>query len=70
MLNLFSIRDRKYLYREFYLGYKKLAKTEDEFITKIRFQTDFTDFNFEKVCQTHLSRHRFSQHGDELKNFG
>ncbi len=37
--------------RDFYLGYKQLAKTEDEFITKIRFQTDFTHFNFEKVCK-------------------
>jgi xanthine dehydrogenase small subunit len=37
--------------RDFYLGYKKLAKSEDEFITGIRFQTDFTHFNFEKVCK-------------------
>jgi len=37
--------------RELYLGYKQLAKTEDEFITKIRFQTNFTHFNFEKVCK-------------------
>jgi xanthine dehydrogenase small subunit len=37
--------------RDFYLGYKQLAKTEDEFITAIRFQTDFTHFNFEKVCK-------------------
>jgi xanthine dehydrogenase small subunit len=37
--------------RDFYLGYKQLAKAPDEFITKIRFQTDFTHFNFEKVCK-------------------
>ena len=37
--------------KDFYLGYKQLAKSEDEFITKIRFQTDFTHFNFEKVCK-------------------
>jgi xanthine dehydrogenase small subunit len=37
--------------RDFYLGYKQLAKSEDEFITGIRFQTDFTHFNFEKVCK-------------------
>ncbi len=37
--------------KDFYLGYKQLAKNEDEFITKIRFQTDFTHFNFEKVCK-------------------
>jgi xanthine dehydrogenase small subunit len=37
--------------RDFYLGYKQLAKTPDEFITKIRFRKDFTHFNFEKVCK-------------------
>lgn len=37
--------------KDFYLGYKKLAKTDDEFIAKIRFRKDFTDFNFEKVCK-------------------
>ncbi len=37
--------------KDFYLGYKKLAKTEDEFISKIRFRKDFTHFNFEKVCK-------------------
>ncbi len=37
--------------REFYLGYKTLARTEDEFITKIRFQKNFSHFNFEKVCK-------------------
>jgi xanthine dehydrogenase small subunit len=37
--------------RKFYLGYKKLAKTEDEFITNIRFRKGFTHFNFEKVCK-------------------
>ncbi len=37
--------------RDFYLGYKQLAKAEDEFITNIRFKKDFTHFNFEKVCK-------------------
>ncbi len=37
--------------KDFYLGYKKLAKTEAEFISKIRFRKDFTHFNFEKVCK-------------------
>ena len=37
--------------KDFYRGYKQLAKSEDEFITKIRFRKDFTHFNFEKVCK-------------------
>lgn len=37
--------------KDFYLGYKKLAKSEDEVITKIRFKKDFAHFNFEKVCK-------------------
>jgi len=37
--------------KDFYLGYKKLAKQPDEYITKIRFAKDFTHFNFEKVCK-------------------
>ena len=37
--------------KDFYLGYKKLGKTENEIITKIRFRNDFTHFNFEKVCK-------------------
>ncbi|MCD9189315.1 MAG: FAD binding domain-containing protein [Pyrinomonadaceae bacterium] len=37
--------------KDFYLGYKQLAKREDEFISKIRFRKDFTHFNFEKVCK-------------------
>ena len=37
--------------KDFYLGYKKLAKSDEEFITKIRFRKDFTHFNFEKVCK-------------------
>ncbi len=37
--------------KDFYLGYKKLAKSDDEFISKIRFRKDFTHFNFEKVCK-------------------
>ncbi len=43
--------DRAIPLRDFYLGYKKLAKTDNEFITKIRFRKDFTHFNFEKVCK-------------------
>ncbi len=37
--------------KDFYLGYKQLTKSEDEFITSIRFRKDFTHFNFEKVCK-------------------
>lgn len=37
--------------REFYLGYKTLARSEDEFITEIRFRTDISHFNFEKVSK-------------------
>jgi xanthine dehydrogenase small subunit len=37
--------------KDFYLGYKQLAKSENEFIAKIRFRKDFTHFNFEKVCK-------------------
>jgi len=37
--------------RDFYLGYKQLAKSPDEFIAKIRFRRGFTHFNFEKVCK-------------------
>jgi xanthine dehydrogenase small subunit len=37
--------------REFYLGYKQLAKTDDEFIKTIRFRKDFGHFNFEKVSK-------------------
>ncbi|HLM61372.1 MAG TPA: FAD binding domain-containing protein [Pyrinomonadaceae bacterium] len=43
--------EREIPLREFYLGYKTLAKTEDEFIVKIRFQKAFTHFNFEKVSK-------------------
>ncbi|MET0753274.1 MAG: FAD binding domain-containing protein [Pyrinomonadaceae bacterium] len=43
--------DRELHLREFYLGYKQLAKTDDEFITKIRFRKDFNHFNFEKVSK-------------------
>ncbi len=42
---------RWFLLKDLYLGYKQLAKTEDEFITNIRFRKDFTHFNFEKVCK-------------------
>lgn len=39
--------------KDLYLGYKKLAKTEDELITTIRFSKPTGDFrfNFEKVCK-------------------
>ncbi|MGI8641741.1 MAG: FAD binding domain-containing protein [Pyrinomonadaceae bacterium] len=43
--------DRELLLRELYLGYKQLAKTDDEFIKTIRFRKNFTHFNFEKVCK-------------------
>jgi xanthine dehydrogenase small subunit len=37
--------------REFYLGYKTLTKTENEFVTKVRFRKKFSNFNFEKVSK-------------------
>jgi len=37
--------------KDFFLGYKQLAKTDDEFIAKIRFHKYFSHFNFEKVCK-------------------
>jgi xanthine dehydrogenase small subunit len=37
--------------KEYYLGYKTLAKSDEEFIKTIRFKKDFTHFNFEKVCK-------------------
>ncbi len=39
--------------RDFYLGYKQLAKKPDEMITAIRFKKPVGDhrFNFEKVCK-------------------
>jgi xanthine dehydrogenase small subunit len=39
--------------RKLYLGYKKLAKTDQEFIRTIRFRKPGNDFhfNFEKVCK-------------------
>jgi len=46
-----SLDTRTIALKDFYLGYKKLAKSDDEFITKIRFRKDFTHFNFEKVCK-------------------
>jgi xanthine dehydrogenase small subunit len=42
---------REIALREFYLGYKTLAKADDEYITKIRFAKNFTHFNFEKVSK-------------------
>ena len=46
-----SLDTRIIALKDFYLDYKKLAKSEDEFISKIRFRKDFTHFNFEKVCK-------------------
>jgi xanthine dehydrogenase small subunit len=46
-----SPKTRNLALKDFYLGYKKLAKSADEIIIKIRFQTNFTHFNFEKVCK-------------------
>ena len=43
--------DREIPLRELYLGYKTLAKAEDECIAKIRFQKGFSHFNFEKVSK-------------------
>ena len=39
--------------KDLYLGYKQLAKSEDEYITTIRFKKPYGDFrfNFEKVCK-------------------
>jgi xanthine dehydrogenase small subunit len=39
--------------KDLYLGYKKLAKSEEEIITAIRFKKPTGDFrfNFEKVCK-------------------
>jgi xanthine dehydrogenase small subunit len=37
--------------KDYYLGYKTLAKSDEEFIKIIRFKKDFTHFNFEKVCK-------------------
>lgn len=48
---------RKIPLRKLYLQYKRLAKTENEFIKTIRFKKPIGDFrfNFEKVCKrTHL----------------
>ena len=43
--------DREIPLRELYLGYKTLAKTEDEFIVEIHFQKNVQLFNFEKVSK-------------------
>ncbi|HRH42498.1 MAG TPA: FAD binding domain-containing protein [Pyrinomonadaceae bacterium] len=48
---IFFNTGRVLLLKDFYLGYKQLAKSEDEFIRTIRFSKDFTHFNFEKVCK-------------------
>jgi xanthine dehydrogenase small subunit len=37
--------------KDLYLGYKTLAKTDDEFITGIRISKDIGHFNFEKVSK-------------------
>jgi xanthine dehydrogenase small subunit len=44
---------RTILLRDLYLGYKQLAKREEEFISLIRFRKPAADqhFNFEKVCK-------------------
>jgi len=44
---------REMLLRQLYLGYKKLAKEPEEFISKIRFKKPHSDFrfNFEKVSK-------------------
>jgi xanthine dehydrogenase small subunit len=46
-----SAEPRTIALKDLYLGYKQLAKAEDEFITKVRFRKGFTHFNFEKVCK-------------------
>jgi xanthine dehydrogenase small subunit len=43
--------ERELPLKDLYLGYKTLAKTGEEFITKIRFRKDFSHFNFEKVSK-------------------
>ncbi|MGH9819031.1 MAG: FAD binding domain-containing protein, partial [Pyrinomonadaceae bacterium] len=45
--------DRMLSLKDLYLGYKKLAKADDEIITAIRFRKPSGDFrfNFEKVCK-------------------
>jgi xanthine dehydrogenase small subunit len=43
--------ERELALKDFYLGYKQLAKETDEYITKIRFRKNFTHFNFEKVSK-------------------
>lgn len=43
--------DRVIPLRELYLGYKQLAKADDEFIKTIRFRKDVQHFNFEKVSK-------------------
>jgi xanthine dehydrogenase small subunit len=46
-----SDSERALPHKDYYLGYKQLAKSSDEFIKTIRFKKDFTHFNFEKVCK-------------------
>ncbi|MCW5959665.1 MAG: FAD binding domain-containing protein [Pyrinomonadaceae bacterium] len=46
-----TAQTRNIALKDFYLGYKQLAKSDDEFISKIRFRKNFTNFNFEKVCK-------------------
>ena len=45
--------DRDLFLKDLYLGYKQIAKSDDEYITAIRFQKPTVDFrfNFEKVCK-------------------
>ncbi|MBA2494514.1 MAG: FAD binding domain-containing protein [Acidobacteria bacterium] len=43
--------EREIRLSELYLGYKTLAKTDDEFIKTIRFRKEVQHFNFEKVSK-------------------
>ncbi len=55
--------------REFYLGYKKLARSENEIITSIRFRKPSPEhrFNFEKVSQAEVPGHLDGEHRDTYK---
>jgi xanthine dehydrogenase small subunit len=43
--------DRVIPLKDFFLGYRQLAKSKDEFIKTIRFRKDIQHFNFEKVSK-------------------
>jgi xanthine dehydrogenase small subunit len=49
--NTGSGSDRLIPLKDLYLGYKQLAKTENEFIKTVRFRKDVQNFNFEKVSK-------------------